>query len=273
MKIKNNYQNELGFEKEVRKIFLKVGLCDIKNIYLTSNLSKLSQYRIKKKKKLNIILNVVKNIMGKDSTIFSPAASMNLCNKEGIFDLKKTSSHQMGPLAEHIRKKSTARSLHPYWSVCAIGKNARLLKNTSRHAYGVGSPWSILLDLDATQINFGINPERAVTLIHHVETVVGVPYRYNKEFIHKVKVDGKIRDEKFYLSTRFKNVEIKKRNELNKHYFQELKKNKKIKYYKSKNGMEAWSFKMRDFYNIAIKIFTKNIYNYLENIPLLKKDL
>jgi aminoglycoside 3-N-acetyltransferase len=255
MKIKNNYQKELEFKNEVSEVFLKAGLYNIKNIYLTSNLSKMSQYRIKKEQKLNIILNEVKNIMGKDGTIFSPAASMNLCNKEEVFDLKKTSSHQMGPLAEHIRKRSAVRSLHPYWSVCAIGKNARLLKNTSKHAYGVGSPWSILLDLDATQINIGINPERAVTLIHHIETIVGVPYRYNKEFTHKIKINGKIYNEKFYLSTRFKNVKIIKKNKLNKHYFQELKKNKKIKYYKSKNGLEVWSFKMRDFYNVAIKIY------------------
>ena len=41
--------------------------------------------------------------MGKNYTIFSPSASMNLCNTNKPFDLYKTPSYQMGPLAEFLR--------------------------------------------------------------------------------------------------------------------------------------------------------------------------
>ena len=46
-------------------------------------------------------------------------------------------------------------------------------------------PWSKFLDLDVLQVNIGIHPSKAVTLIHHIETIFGVPYRYTKEFFIK----------------------------------------------------------------------------------------
>ena len=87
----------------------------------------------------------------------------------------------MGPLAEYIRcLKHSKRSLHPFWSISGIGKNSKVLNNISKHAYAYGSPWSKMLDLNTTQLNLGIKPSRAVTLIHHIETICGVPYRFNK---------------------------------------------------------------------------------------------
>ena len=201
-KIINNFTSEIS--KSLKKIKLK----NKKNIYVTSNLSAIGRVPVEKKIKLKIILEEIKKSMGKNYTIFSPAATMNLCNTQNVFDLYNTPSYKMGPLAEYIRKKNSVRSAHPYWSISGIGKNKNLIKNSSAHGYGVGSPWSTMLDLNTTQLNIGINPERAVTLIHHIETIVGVPYRYNKEFKHKIKKKNKIEEKKFYLSVRFKNIKI-----------------------------------------------------------------
>ena len=212
-----------------------------------------------------LIFESMVETIDKNYSIFSPAASMNLCNTDIIFDPNKTPSFKMGPFSEFLRnKKGSIRSLHPYWSICCNGKNKNLLKTTSRHAYGVGSPWSSMLNLDTYQLNIGINPERAVTLIHHIETIVGVPYRYNKEFTQPINKKNKIKIEKFYLSTRFKNLDIQKRKKLNEHFFKEMKKKKKLNYYKTKFGIEIWSFRMKDFYEVAVSFFIKDIYNYLE---------
>jgi aminoglycoside 3-N-acetyltransferase len=258
-KIENNFQNE------ILNALNKLKLKRVKNIYITSNLKNIGRIELLKKKKLDIIFKSLKKIMGNNYSIFSPAASMNLCNTSEIFDQKNTPSHKMGPLAEYLRKKKNSyRSLHPFWSISCIGKNKNLLKNVSSHAYGAGSAWSVMLELDTMQVNIGINPEHAVTLVHHVETVVGVPYRYNKEFYHPIKIKSKIFKKKFYLSVRFKKYEIKKRLFLNKHFFDRMKKNKKLNYYKNLNGLEIWTFKMRDFYNVALSFFIKDIYTYLE---------
>jgi len=42
-----------------------------------------------------------------------------------------------------------------------------------------------------------------------------------------------------------------------------------LKYFKSKNGIEFWSFKMRDFYDVSKNFFIKDINNYLEFPPNL----
>ena len=148
-----------------------------------------------------------------------------------------------------------------------------MLKKVSRHAYGVGSPWSKMLELNTMQLNLGINPERAVTLVHHLETVVGVPYRFHKEFYHPIKIKKNIKVENFYLSTRFKRLKIEKKKKLNKHFFDTLREQKQINYTKTNFGLEMWSFKMIDFYNVALKFFIDDIYNYLERPIKIKLDI
>ena len=130
-------------------------------------------------------LSSFQEVIGHEGTVFSPSASMNLCNTDIPFDIDLTPSHQMGAFAEYIRQASSSvRTFHPFWSISGLGKYAEILRNVSRHSYGVGSPWSKFLDLDLLQINIGIHPSKAVTLIHHIEVVTGVPYRYTKEFMN-----------------------------------------------------------------------------------------
>lgn len=256
----------LDFEKGFKK--LKIRQKD--NIYIVSNLKKLGRLKLNKNKKTEAIFNSLKKTLSKNGTIFSPSASMNLINTKEIFDLKKTKSNNMGPLAEFIRKKSKFRSLHPYWSISGIGKNSKILKNCSNHSYATGSPWSEFIKLNTKQINIGIHPSKAVTLIHHIETICGVPYRYNKEFNHNIQIGKHIKEKKFYMSVRFKNSDIVKKKRLNEHFFAKLKKLKKLNEINVGYGIKMWSFQMIDFYEIAINFFKKDIYNYLEKEPKIK---
>lgn len=259
------------FEKEFLKSFKKLKLNKSKNVYVTSNLSNISKIRIRKQDKLNSILKCLKKSMGNNYSIFVPTATMNLCNTKILFDLKETPSHEMGPFAEFIRKKNSTRSLHPFWSISGIGKNAKILKNISKHAYGYGSPWSKMLDLDFLQVNLGIHPSKAVTFIHHIETITGVPYRYNKLFRHKVRYKDKIYEDDFFQSVFFNKVNSQKKKKLNEHFFEILKEKKKLNYSKHYSGLEMWSFKMKDFFKVATDLFHKDIYTYLEFKPKFNK--
>ena len=268
----NNLEDKMKNDFLIKLKKLKIN--KTKNIYVTSNLSKLNRYRIPKESKLKIIFSSLKETIGKDYSIFSPGASLNLCNTDTIFDVNNTPTFEMGPLAEYIRKKKSTRSVHPYWSIVGVGKNAKLLKKVSKHAYGVGSPWTTMLDLDVTQLNLGIHPSKAVTLIHHIETIVGVPYRFTKEFEHKVKDGKRIYKSKFYLSARYLNANIKKKIKLNEHFFKKLNAIGKLNHQNHISGLDMWSFKMRDFYKVAVEMFKKDIYTYLEykpNLTFLKK--
>ena len=270
MRIKSNI-----IERQFRNDFLiklkRLKINKTKNVYVTSDLSKLAKFNIPKEKILTMIVETLKKTMGKDYSIFSPASTLNLCNTNKTFNLNNTPSYNMGPLAEYIREtKKSVRSIHPYWSVVCIGKESKLLKKVSKHAYGAGSPWTIMLDLNTTQLNLGIHPSKAVTLIHHIETVVGVPYRFTKEFQHKIKIGRKIYKDKFYLSVNYLNSNIKKKKKLNEHFFKRINNFGKLNHQTHISGLDMWSFKMRDFYKIVLEMFKKDIYIYLENRPNLK---
>ena len=263
---------ESSFKKNLIQKLKKLKINKTKNIFITSNLSILGKLNINKDKLLKIILECLIKTMGKNYSIFAPSSTMNLCNTNKIFDVDKTESYKMGPLSEFLRcNKKSVRSLHPFWSVICVGKNSKLLKKVSAHAYGVGSPWSIMLNLDTIQLNLGIHPSKAISLIHHIETLVGVPYRFNKEFNQKVKMKNKIIRKKFYMSSIYLNKNINKKKKLNEHFFNKMKNLNFLNYEKHKCGLEMWSFKMKDFYNITLEFFIKDMYTYLEKIPNMKK--
>jgi len=245
---------------------LKINLND--NIYITGNVGILARVRIEKQLKMSLFLKALINNIGASATIFSPSASMNLMNTEIPFDIDNTPSNKMGAFAEYFRKLSdSVRTDHPFWSISGQGPNANKLKNVSRHSYGAGSPWSLFLELDVIQINMGIHPSKAVTLIHHIETTFGVPYRYTKEFSHPIKKGNKIINEFYYQSVMYKNCSIQKKILLNEHFFDELKLQGKLQEFQHPSGLVFWSFRMKDFYNIVIEFFKKDIYTYLENPP------
>jgi len=249
-----------------------LGLSKGETCYVAGNISALARTRLKKEVLLPTCLSAFQEVIGSDGTIFSPSASMNLCNTNIPYDIENTPSNEMGAFAEYIRTaKGSKRSFHPFWSISGLGKQAEILLEVSRHAYGVGSPWSKFLDLDARQINIGLHPSKAVTLIHHIEVVVGVPYRYTKEFLHPIlKPDGEIITEPFFMSVMYRESGIQKRIALNEHYFEEMENRGMLRYASHSSGLNLWSFRMRDFYNLAIEFFVKDIYNYLEHPPLVK---
>ena len=124
-----------------------------------------------------------------------------------------------------------------------------------------------MLNLNTRQVNFGLHPSKAVTLIHHIETLVGVPYRYNKEFYHPIISEDKVKNENFYLSVMYMDSDIQKRIKLNEHFFEELELKGLLSEAQHESGLRMWSFLMRDFYDIVIPFFMEDIYTYLERPP------
>ena len=259
-------------QNEIIDLLKSIGLERKETCYIAGNISALARTRLKKDILLPTFIDALQEVIGPMGTVFSPSASMNLCNTNTSFDIASTPSHEMGALAEYIRlANGSVRSRHPFWSISGIGHNSKILRNVSRHSYGVGSPWSKFLDLDTRQINVGLHPSKAVTLIHHIEVAVGVPYRYTKEFMHPIlQKDGSILDEPFYMSVMYQESDILKRIALNEHYFNEMEKRNLLKSIVHASGLKFWSFKMRDFYDIATTIFINDIYNYLEKPPLIR---
>lgn len=262
---------EKKLNNELVQLLKDLGFSYGDKVFVTGNIALLARLKISKTTKMKILLDSIFEVIGEDSTIFSPSSSMNLCNTSIPFDIKNTPSYEMGAFAEYLRKlPSSIRSNHPFWSVSGIGKDANILTKVSKHAFGVESPWSHFLDMNVKQLNLGLHPSKAVTLIHHIETIYGVPYRYTKEFNHPILKNGKIIKDYFYQSVMYLDSDIKKRVLLNEHYFESLKEKKLLHENTHETGLKLWCFKMKDFYKEAIKFFNEDIYNYLEYEPSIK---
>jgi len=256
------------YQKGLMRCYENIDIGKGDNLYVTGNLGSLGRLKIPKDQKLVGLHKGLCKLIGEDGSIFSTAASMNLCNTDIPFDKKTTPSHQMGPLAEYFRTLPNAkRSLHPFWSISGSGPQSVILDNVSRHAYGVGSPWSRFLELNVRQVNFGLHPSKAVTLVHHLETVVGVPYRYCKEFNHPVVMENEIKREKFYMSVMYRDSDIEKKVKLNEHFFESLDQKGLLNEVTHESGLKIWSFMMRDFFDVALGFFIDDIYTYLEQEP------
>jgi len=259
------------FEGDMISCLEDLGIRSNDHVYVTGNLAALGRVRIRKEQKKALLLRAFQDTIGSNGTLFSPAASMNLCNTEVPFDLRMTPSHQMGAFAEYLRKNSEAeRSLHPFWSVSGIGSEAHRLRKVSRHSYGAGSPWSMFLKLDVAQVNIGVHPSKAVTLIHHIETTMGVPYRYTKEFMHPIRYSEDIIIEPYYMSVMYRDTDIQKKALLNEHYFEALERKGLLLESEHQSGLRFWSFKMRDFYETVIEFFIDDMYTYLEQPPSIR---
>lgn len=112
-----------------------------------------------------------------------------------LFDLRRTPS-QMGLLTELFRRHpGVARSLHPTYSICALGPLAAELTGQHHldpHGCGVASPFGVMDRRRTTIAGIGLPYYRCLTHVHHIEHVLGkdFPVPYREETARVVLVDG-----------------------------------------------------------------------------------
>ena len=105
-------------------------------------------------------------------------------------------------------------------------------------------------------------------VIHHIEQLMGVPYRYTKEFNHPVLRNGIIQYEPFYLFVRYLDSEVEDDLDIKvfPYFFSEGYKIKEANLGRGK----VYSFSMNDFYLSTVKLLTKDIYAMLESEPIIR---
>ena len=146
-----------------------------------------------------------------EGTLIFPTASTSLCNTDTPFDPLETPS-ETGLLSEYLRQRPGAvRSFHPFISYTAIGRQAEYLcRNVSRHAFGPNTPEARALELDALDVSLGTHPRFTCSMVHHVEHLMAVPYRYTKEFHHPVVRDCFTVYEDFYMHVWYRECDLDK---------------------------------------------------------------
>ena len=135
-------------------------------------------------------------VIGDDGTLVVPTFSYSFCNNK-TFDKNKTPS-VCGVFTEYIRKHQDAkRSNEPNFSISAIGKHTEFFtKNQPSHPFDKDSFWERFLIKNGKFLN--LNFDSGSTFFHFVEKVINVPYRYDKKFLGKLKINSKFVEKEFF---------------------------------------------------------------------------
>jgi len=263
---------EMYSQIDIFKAYEKLNISEDSNLLIKSDLRYLGVFEDKIFKNDFVTAHkdtLFKIISKKKGNIAVSTASDSLCNTKILFDIKNTKSER-GVFSEIVRKdKSTKRSLHPFLSYSVYGKDGDFItKNVSRHGYGPNTPKSRMYDLNFHYISVGLPPRLTCSFIHHVEMIMGVPYRYTKEFIHPILVKNEVLNENFYMYLCYLEIDILR--DRNKKLFEYCKK-KGLEIKETKlGGGTIYKYSCKDFVDCSIDFLTKDIYGWLEKPPLVR---
>jgi len=253
---------------DLLKAYQEIGVDKAKVIYVSGSLPYLREFEKPGTAVLDAHFNALWELIGPEGTIVVFTQSTNLCNTDTPFDLDNTASIS-GIFSEYVRRKKGAyRSFHPFCSFSAIGKRAKeIVLNTTHHAYGPETPMERMINLNTLSISIGIPPRLTASTIHHVEMVMGVPYRYTKEFVQPVVRNGKISKELFYLYVWNQECKLK-RDRLVK-IFKNFEETYEITSAFVGKG-EVYSYSMSEFYQCAVQLLKNDIYMWLKEEPHIR---
>ena len=245
-----------------KQILEAIKKCNIKSgdtVYVTGNLTTFGHCNLKNYKDLpKVFFKAINNTIKDNGTIIVPTHTFELAKSKKIFDLKKTLSLS-GSFSNFILKqKRVIRQIHPYSSSAGVGKFSNYIcTNNSINVYGPNSPFARMIEKKTKFISLGMPVNLNCSQVHHAEFLMKVPYRRNKNFLHKIKIGNKIIRKSFKMFV-LKEKHLKIKRNKNKIIFSNFKKKHKI--YKSKLGHSSiYSYDMNKFFQ--------------ENMILLKKDI
>ncbi len=237
-------------------------------IFISGNLGFLGEHNFPSKKELLDTFIEIIIELSKGATVLTSTFTLNLANTDIPFDINNTKSMH-GAIANYfIEHKYSVRSMHPFTSFTAIGELAEYLcRNNTRFSYGIDSPYDRMLSLEnPLTISIGLPPNLTCSLIHHVEHVMHVPYRYIKEFEHPIVKKGKIVYETFYMHVIYHEIYNRIKRNRNIKFFNEFKKEHPI--FETNLGKgKIYSYKTKEFFNKAIGLLKKDIYFWLDEPP------
>lgn len=194
--------------EDIKSAYSALGLVKNDIIYLTGNLGSLGFYGAKEET-LKAHVDAVLSIIGDSGTIVVPTHTFRFCNTDNIFNYL-TAESETGPLTEYIRTLPGAvRQFHPFSSSTAYGFQAQYLcSNNSRHVYGMHSPFERMIEQNAKFLSIGLPARFTASIIHHLEFIAGVPYRFTKGFQQRCMLTNQVETLTFYLFVLYRNNDL-----------------------------------------------------------------
>lgn len=144
--------------------------------------------------------------IGASGTLVVPTYTQQV-GRYGLPYIHEETASLTGIFGEFVRLLPGARrSLHPVFSVSAIGPKARVLTDdTSPVGFGFDSPFSRMERHGgkAVCIGFPYYSGHIVTMTHYVETIFSVPYYYNKIVQSEVFMGGLLVEKTFVINVKY----------------------------------------------------------------------
>lgn len=128
------------------------------------------------------LIDTLEDMVGAEGTVMIRAFTWDFCRGEG-FDIQHSPS-RVGALGNVAMKRDDfQRTRHPIYSWMVWGRHRdELCGMENVMSFGKGTPLDFLVKNDAKYVTVGNPSTRGMTLMHHVESLCQVPYRYEKVF-------------------------------------------------------------------------------------------
>ncbi|MBF7046656.1 AAC(3) family N-acetyltransferase, partial [Campylobacter volucris] len=154
--------------------------------------------------------------IGKEGTLIMPTFTYSFC-KNGIYD-KLNSKSEVGILTEYFRKcEGVKRTNDPIFSFAIKGSKQDLFLKDTKSCFGENCVYDILTKENGKIILFGMD-NSGYTIVHFLEELIQVPYRYFKNF-NGILIDenGKKRniDIDYYVRDLDKNLNLSAEKQIN----------------------------------------------------------
>ena len=149
------------------------------------------------------------DVLGPGGTIAALTCTESYARESRPYDHEASPSEQ-GNLSEFIRLTPNAiRSLHPLFSVSALGRQATKIcaDEIAPTGFGHDSPFQRLRETDAWIVCLGVDL-KSMTFVHHIEQTYGVPYGYTKEWSAPVTRSSGSIAQRFFAFVRYLNAGI-----------------------------------------------------------------
>ncbi|MBR5407715.1 MAG: DUF4910 domain-containing protein [Lachnospiraceae bacterium] len=155
------------------------------NVYVTSDVKQLLYNCMQKgdDTDLNILIDGIIDIIGKDATLVFPTFNWSFCKGEA-YDHYKTpcKTGSLGKLA--LKRGDFARTKHPIYSFAVWGKDKEAMcAMDNKSSFGPDSPFAFMVDHGYRNLFIDKDTQHSFVFVHYAEESSGlVPYRYLKDF-------------------------------------------------------------------------------------------
>ncbi len=211
-------------------------------------------------------LNAIFDVIGQRGTLVVPTYSQQVA-RFGMPFIHEETPAITGVFSEFVRKQAGAvRSLHPVFSLAAIGGRAReLMESVGTSGFGAESPYDRLFKTDGfcACLGFEFNEGHLVHGAHYIESTYGVPYFYNKLLDIEVFSEGKKIDSVFTLNVRYYDFDIKNSFE---RFLNRMRERGFVNQVPLGAGI-LYACKFKDQLREGYELLKEDVYAFLENAP------